>query len=136
MRGITISFLIFWLVLAAGLGFAEETGRGYKEVSYVWEFAEVSEGDVIEHTFLVKNDSENTLQIKSIHTSCGCTTSEVKEKEIPAGESLEIKVKFDTKGYFGKRRQAASIHTDQQDVPIIKLILSADISKRPKSDNN
>ena len=127
---IAILFLLVFLS-ASGCVFAAEQAQEVEEEQgpYFWDFGQVSQGEVLEHTFVLENDSSTTLQIKHIHTSCGCTTSEVKNKEIPPGESTEIQVKFKTKGYSGIRKQHVYIHTDQQDNHLIKLTLKADIQK-------
>jgi hypothetical protein len=46
----------------------------------IFDFGKVKQGEVLKHTFSLKNDStKNVLNIKNVHTSCGCTASEVKK---------------------------------------------------------
>jgi len=128
MRIVILSLLFFLSFSECGYS-SQEIEESKEELDpYLWDFGKVGEGEVLEHTFVVKNESPVTLQIKRIHTSCGCTTSKAPEKkEIPPGESVDIQVKFNTRGYSGSKEQFVYIHTDQQDSPPIKLTLKADI---------
>lgn len=71
------------------------------EDPYTWDFGRVREGEILKHDFVLKNESKDTLNIKDINTSCGCTVSEVKQKVLLPGESTLIEVKFNSKGYSG-----------------------------------
>ena len=122
------------LLLLGCCGFSYAQQEVSQEVSgdeqdpYFWDFGKVTQGEILEHTFVLKNDSPVTLQIKHIHTTCGCTTSKApKKKEIPPGESVDIQVSFNTRGYSGMVEQVVYVHTDQQDSPIIRLTLKADV---------
>ncbi len=96
---------------------------------YPWDFGQVKEGEVLEHTFVLKNESEKTLTIKEVNTSCGCTTSKLEKKVLLPGESAEIEVKFNTKGYSGLTQQYVYVHTDSLDKPIIRFIIKAEVMK-------
>ena len=134
MRMVITPLLVFLLFLGCGLSYSQTEESEEEQDPYFWDFGQASEGDILEHTFLVKNDSETTLRIVAIHSSCGCTTSQAQRKEIPSGEAVEILVKFKTAGYSGIREQFVYIHTDQKDHPTIKLTLKADIYPAPSSD--
>ena len=94
-----------------------------------WDFGQVKEGKVLEHTFTLKNESPETLTINRVNTSCGCTASAVKKKVVLAGESTAIEVEFKSKGYSGPTQQYVYVHTDNLDKPIIKFTIKANIVK-------
>jgi hypothetical protein len=128
--GIFSCILLFLLVLGGNPGYSQNKEEVKKEQNpYFWDFGQVSQGKLLEHTFKLKNDSSDTLRITGIHTSCGCTTSQIEKTEISPGESVNIQVRFNTKGYSGTKEQFVYIHTDQQENPTIKLTLKADIKK-------
>ncbi len=135
------TFILFLLVFLLASGYVFDSPRGEEQSEeieeeqgpYFWDFGQVSEGEILEHTFVLKNDSPVNLLIKRVRTSCGCTTSEIKKKEIPAGGDVDIQVKFNTRGYSGIKKQFVYIHTDQQDHPVIKLTLKADIHPAPST---
>lgn len=94
---------------------------------YLWDFGRRQEGEILKHTFVLRNDSDRTLNIKDINTSCGCTVSEVKSKVIAPKESTTIDIKFNTKGYSGAIKQYVYVHTDTPDNPVIRFTVSAQI---------
>lgn len=102
----------------------------------LWDFGKVKEGVVLKHDFLLKNSSDKIMNIKEVHTSCGCTTSEVKNRRILPGEETEIEVKFNTKGYSGPVRQFVYVHTvteGDNNLEIKQFIVKADVVKQVKS---
>ena len=129
MRIVILSVLVFFIILGCGLSFAQSEEPEEESNPYFWDFGQVAQGEILEHTFVLENDSIDTLRIKDIHSSCGCTTSEIKRKKILPGESVDVSVSFDTKGYSGKVGQSVRIHTDQQERPTITLTLKADIQE-------
>ncbi len=109
-----------------------ETAEQKKQDSldpYAWDFGRIREGEILEHAFTLKNDTQKTLNIKSVNTSCGCAVSEIKNKIILPGESTLIVVRFDTKRYSGATQQFIYVHTDNLDKPILKFIIKAEVVK-------
>ena len=96
---------------------------------YSWDFGQVKESEVLKHAFVLKNESKETLTIKDVNTSCGCTASKVEKKIILPGENTEIEVQFNTKGYSGLTQQYVYVHTDSLDKSIIRFIIKADVIK-------
>lgn len=95
----------------------------------VWDFGDVKEGDAPEHSFILTNDLDNALTIKSIDTSCGCTVVETSMKRLEPGEKAEIKVKFKSKGYSGQVKQFVYVNTDDLDNPIRQFKVTANVVK-------
>jgi hypothetical protein len=94
----------------------------------VWDFQDVTQGEVVTHEFVLRNESQDTLHIKEVTTSCGCTVSEVKNKTLFPNEETVIEVKFDTKGYRGRVQQFVYVHTDSLDKPIVRYIIKANVA--------
>lgn len=97
--------------------------------SLVWDFGQVKEGDVVGHVFIVTNTTDKTFHINSVNTSCGCTASEIKKKELRPGESTELEVKFNSKGYHGDISQHVYVNTDGIEQPVIKFTIKAEVVK-------
>jgi len=108
---------------------ASESAPEQKADPYSWDFGQVKESEVLKHTFVLKNESEKTLTIKDVNTSCGCTASKVEKKILLPGESTQIEVRFKTKGYSGLTQQYIYVHTDSLDKSIIRFIIKADVIK-------
>ena len=90
---ITILFLLVSL-LTCGAGFGYSQGKEIEEQQdpYFWDFGQVSQGEVLEHVFVLKNDYRVILHIKNIRTSCGCTTSEVEKKGLKILSSMSFEI--------------------------------------------
>jgi len=96
---------------------------------YTWDFGQVKEGEVLKHTFILKNETQKILNINDVNTSCGCTVSQVDKKTLAPGESASIQVQFKSKGYSGPIKQYVYVHTDNLDNPIIRYIIEANVIK-------
>ncbi len=92
-------------------------------------FGQVKSGKVLKHFFVLRNVSKNTLAIKDVSTSCGCTASKADKKSLAPGESTTIEVKFDTKKYSGHVKQFVYVQTDDPYNPILKFTIEADVVK-------
>ena len=75
----------------------------------VFDFGNITEGDIVEHVFKFKNTGKNPLIINHAKGSCGCTVPEwPREPIIPGGEG-EIKVKFNSKGKSGEQDKTITV---------------------------
>ena len=70
-------------------------------VDSVFEFGNIKDGDVVQHTFRFKNKGEGPLSIAKVSASCGCTTPEWTEDIIPPGGEGKVVATFDSKGKGG-----------------------------------
>jgi hypothetical protein len=61
-----------------------------------FDFGEVKEGAIVEHSFRFTNTGGVPLTIYSARSSCGCTVPAWPEEPLAPGESGEIKVTFNT----------------------------------------
>ena len=92
---------------------------------YSWDFGQVKQNQVLEHGFTLKNNTDKALNITGHNTSCGCTVSEIAKKTLEPGESAEVKVQFNSKGYKGKVQQFVYVNTDNQEDPVLKFTIEA-----------
>jgi hypothetical protein len=98
---------------------------------YTHDFGQVKAGQVLTHNFEFKNETKTVLIVKDVNTSCGCTISDVKKKKLAPGESTEIKVKFNSKGYSDQSHvtQYVYVNTDDIDNPVVRYIIKALVVK-------
>ncbi len=101
-----------------------------------WDFGQVNAGEKPSHNFLITNESTKTLQILTIHSSCGCTASEVKKKTLLPRESSEVTVTFNSKGYSGPVTQYVFVNTDDPERSIIRFVIKAQVigTQAPKEE--
>jgi hypothetical protein len=94
-----------------------------------YDFGSVSNRDQVQHTFVLANAGDAELIIRDVRTSCGCTTAQLANKNVPPGGSVDLVATFSLAGRSGK--QSKSIHVDSNDPanPQFRLDLSADITR-------
>lgn len=59
-----------------------------------YDFGAISKGESVIHEFDISNDSQETLRIKDIITSCECVTAEVSTRVIAPNEKYKLIVAF------------------------------------------
>jgi hypothetical protein len=60
-----------------------------------YDFGRIGPQDVVERTFILRNNGEAPLTISRAYTTCGCTTAEFSASIIPPGKVATVKVIFD-----------------------------------------
>ena len=76
----------------------------------VYNFGEIKAGEVVEHTFQLRNTGIAPLIISDIQTTCGCTTPDFeKGKLISPGESTDVLVRFNSQGKSGIQNKKVTI---------------------------
>ncbi|WP_116127400.1 DUF1573 domain-containing protein [Lewinella sp. IMCC34183] len=83
------------------------TAMNFAETSF--NFGEVTEGEIITHTYAFTNTGEEPLIITDAKGSCGCTVPSRPTAPIAPGETGEITVRFDTNNKVGQRNQRVTI---------------------------
>jgi hypothetical protein len=81
----------------------------------------------VKATFLFKNTSGHSVAVKSVETSCGCTTVGLKKKTYAAGESGEIDAVFHPGGRTGLQEKYITVTTDDPGLQPDRLLFSIDI---------
>jgi P pilus assembly chaperone PapD len=92
------------------------------------DFGNADSGKVVELEFNFQNTGDDTLIIKNIATSCGCTVSQVEKKEYKPGEKGVIPVKFMTQGYNGKVVKTVTVSTNDPENVYSRLTLSGNVT--------
>ncbi|MCB0547791.1 MAG: DUF1573 domain-containing protein [Phaeodactylibacter sp.] len=86
-------------VNVAKMAFEEET----------FDFGEVDEGAIVEHTFHFTNNGKAPLLISSARSTCGCTVPDWPKEPIAPGEKGMLKVKFSTQGKKNQQTKPITI---------------------------
>ena len=79
----------------------------------------VSDQEKVEFTFKITNHSTEDIKIKNVRTSCGCTVVKEDLKEIKAGQSSNLTLKFDPTGRKGYSLWEILIYTSSSKSPVI-----------------
>ncbi|MDR1415701.1 MAG: DUF1573 domain-containing protein [Odoribacteraceae bacterium] len=94
-----------------------------------FDFGDIKQGEIVGHTFRVKNTGEKNLFLLDIESSCGCTTANYTTKPVKPGDNGIIEVKFDSSGKYGKQYKVVhvSANTSQRN---FELVVKANIVAR------
>ena len=95
---------------------------------------EVEEGVYIEHTFILKNPSKDTVYILALRRGCGCTETKIlgNKTVIPPDDSLKVYVKVSTRGYRGEIKKHVILYYregNSQDQQFVRLVVKAKVIK-------
>ncbi len=95
----------------------------FSETSY--DFGTIREDTVVTHIFKFSNMGTDTLFIKRVTGSWGCTASLLSSEVIPPNGNGEIKVSFNPKNRTGKNRKTIYIFSNNTASRLNKLYIKA-----------
>jgi hypothetical protein len=93
------------------------------------DFGKVPEGKKVEYTFNFENKGTESLIIKDVKTSCGCTAAVVSNSTIKPGQIGSIKVNFDTKSRQGRNSKSITVVSNDTKEPNKVITIYADVQK-------
>lgn len=76
------------------------------------DFGDIQAGSKPEYSFELKNTGKSDLIIRSVKATCGCTAVEPQKKIIPPGETVPIKVTFNSTGTKGRNSKGVTVITN------------------------
>ena len=122
MNRFTAAFLSAMLALVGLGGWASPKALLPVET---FDFGEIPEGVLVCREFTLLNLGDEELVLGTVAPSCACTSAPLPRDCLAPGESLSIKVCFDSSGYGGKRVfESVSIRTNDPEQPWVRLGLS------------
>lgn len=80
--------------------------------SKIFNFETINQGVSVDHVFVFKNTGKSDLIIRKTKASCGCTVVNPSKNVIKAGESAELKVRFNSNGKRNKQNKSITIITN------------------------
>ena len=97
----------------------------YDETTF--DFGKMDTDEKGEHLFVLRNIGTKPLSLKKGTSTCKCTVGEPKKELLAPGESTEVVVNWDTKGYSNEYRQKAHIDTNDPEEPIVVFTITGKI---------
>ena len=94
-----------------------------------YNFGQIYKGQKVEHIYKFENRGNDTLKIKKVKTSCGCTAARLTNKTIPPGETGEIKATFTSGSTSGNIKKSITVSSNDPDTPKYRLTISGEIIK-------
>jgi len=90
-----------------------------------YDFGEITQGAVVKHTFIVKNEGDAPLEIMA-RPSCGCVTPYF-DKVIEPGKEGRIEAELRSAGFRGAQVKTIQVTSNDPDNPSLTLRLTTNI---------
>ncbi|MFA5329618.1 MAG: DUF1573 domain-containing protein [Prolixibacteraceae bacterium] len=92
-----------------------------------FDFGDIKTATKNEHTFSLTNTGKSDLIIRDVKSSCGCTAVSPSKNIVPSGESVPLKVVFDSTGKSGRQNKTITVITNDPKNPTTILRISSNI---------
>jgi hypothetical protein len=89
----------------------------------VYDFGEKSNNEFVEHDYPIRNDGTLSLEIRSVHASCGCTAVKPSQDVIPPGGEASIHARLDLRGRNGFQMKTITVANNDPQNPNLTLQL-------------
>ncbi len=77
-----------------------------------YDFGTTEQGSIVRYNLMVSNVGKDTLHLRKIKSTCGCTTGEPDKRTLLPGESTRMQVSFNTFGRTGFHSKSVTIITN------------------------
>jgi hypothetical protein len=86
-------------------------------------------GETIKYAFVFTNTGDQTLEIKDVRTSCGCTTASNWTRTVGPGQMSEIPIQFNSANFNGPVAKFVTVTSNDPIQPSVNLKLSGTVKK-------
>jgi len=131
--------LLGFLLLTSCLEHVEERSP-FPDIKFdktVYDFGEVLQGDRVEYSYRFRNVGIDTLKISNVRKGCGCQAAKSTRDVIPPGETGDINVVFNSRGYEGAVTKSVYVHSNDPEEPRVGLAMKGtvvvDLITRPRA---
>ena len=107
----------------------ELTQIEFVEDSY--DFGKITQGDVVKHTFTLKNAGDHPLILENVKPSCGCTALDWPREPIAPGETADIEAQFNSAGKMGRQMKYITI-VYNGNPKIERIMFQGEVVAKPK----
>lgn len=94
-----------------------------------YNFGEIEEGEVVTAYFWLKNSYNDTIKIREVRPSCGCTYSSSSSNFISPNDSVQFTITFNSEGFSGRVSQYVKINYEGVESGIIYLKMEGTVVK-------
>jgi hypothetical protein len=92
----------------------------------IQDMGKVAQGEVLDVDFPIVNEGDETLEIKAVRPTCGCTVADF-DREIAPGETGYIKAKLDTQDFSGPISKSILVMTNDPQDPTTTLVIKTEV---------
>ena len=131
-----LSLLMAGFVLIGSAQSQEEASTEGAEIAFTESsknFGDITQGEVVEHTFKYENTGNQPLILSNVLVTCGCTATNWPRDPVAPGKSAEITVRFDSKGKNGAQNKIITVVSNAVN-PREKVSIKANVLPKKKDD--
>ncbi|MDX1582022.1 MAG: DUF1573 domain-containing protein [Thermoanaerobaculia bacterium] len=118
LKTISITFVI---AMFAAVAFAAPR---MTVVEPIQDFGTVPKGEVLTHSFKIKNTGDEDLEIIRVQPACGCTVADY-DAVIAPGETGRVEAAVKTEAFSGPINKSVTIQTNDPDTPTAQVAIRA-----------
>jgi hypothetical protein len=113
-------------VLLAATGAVAADGPNMVVPEKVKDMGKVAQGDVLSVDFAIVNEGDETLEIKAVRPTCGCTVADF-DREIEPGKTGYIKAQLETRDFSGPISKSILVMTNDPQDPTATLVIKTEV---------
>lgn len=92
-----------------------------------FDFGNIYRGQRVSHIFTLKNEGADTLLIKNVSSSCGCTAAITSSMRVPPLSKTELNVTFNSEGYSGQVSKIVTVTSNDTISPMLQVKITANV---------
>ncbi len=115
----SFAFATFCLIAMVSPTNAQQVSKMFEDADH--DFGTVAKAATTEHRFYFTNPFPTPIHVKSVRTSCGCTTPSIVTENVEPGETGCILAVFNTKTHAGARAATVTVTFDKPTFTEVQL---------------
>lgn len=122
-----VFILIAIVIFAFGCNESENSSQGKPAITIenkIFDFGEVQRGEMLAHSFIVKNTGKGALIISKVEADCGCTVVDFNREPVQPNDFTNIEVLFNSEGMAGLQIKKLLVYSNVNSEPL-ELVISA-----------
>ena len=127
-----IKYIFILMVCVTYFSCAQVVGPKAAVQQMEFDFGTIKIGEIVSHNFTLANSGGDLLKITDVHASCGCTAAKPDKNELAPGESINIKVDFNSTGKIGKQEKYVYVKTNDPNNKELKFKFTGNVIDVPE----
>lgn len=88
-----------------------------------FDFGTQDNSQAVEHTYVLRNAGNLTLEISQVRPSCGCTVASITERSVPPGGESRVTARLSLQGRTGPQHKTMTVESNDPQHPQFVLTL-------------
>jgi hypothetical protein len=128
--------ILFGLFLVQAVVIGQTVGPQIASPESLFDFGEISEGEIVTHEFEIYNSGDEDLVISKVKASCGCTAAQPEKDLLKSGESTKVNVTFNSARRSGIQKKYVYVFSNDKINPQYRLGFTVNILKKNEASSS